>query len=54
MKVEVARALVAALCNAIDKAELVGKDECDLTSEIQALDDRARAELEAAIKRAEG
>lgn len=54
MKVETARILVAALLEAIDKAEAVGRNECSLTEQLQALDDAARAELEAAIKRAEG
>ena len=54
MKTAHARALLVLLSEAIDRADILGKDEIDLAHQLQQFDDDARAELEAAIKRAEG
>ncbi len=51
MKVKEARDLAAALIRAADAAEAAGKDEFEFIDELLALDDAARAELEAAIAR---
>lgn len=49
-----ARTVAAALMAAADKAEAQGTDKVDALAELQALDDAARAELDAAIKAAGG
>lgn len=53
MNIEQARELAATLNDAADAAEAAGTDEVDLVSNLQAVDDAARAELEAAIAAAE-
>lgn len=54
MNIETAKSLVGLLMGAIEKAEHLGKDQVDLGAELEAADDAARTELEAAIKRVEG
>lgn len=49
-----ARALAAALIASADKADAVGESRVGVLSELQALDDAARADLDAAIKAASG
>lgn len=52
MKVAEAQVIIKAMQAAVDEAIAAGADEIELTSHLQALDDAARAELDAAIKRA--
>lgn len=54
MNIETAKMLAGVLFAAIEEAEKAGSEEVKLGDQLQALDDAARAELEAAIKRAEG
>lgn len=49
MHIEQARALKAALDTAIEQAEQAGSTEVNLQGNLQALDDAARADLQAAI-----
>lgn len=54
MKLEHAKVLLAALSAAVADAEQAGSDEVQLQSALQAADDQARAELQAAIDAARG
>lgn len=54
MRIEQAIVLKDALDAAIEKAEASGSSEVDLQGNLQALDDAARAELQAAIEAASG
>lgn len=54
MTAQQARALAAALTAAADAADAAGQAEIGLIEALQAADDVARAELEAAITRAGG
>lgn len=54
MNIETAKMLAGVLFAAIEEAEKSGNEEIALGDRLQALDDSARAELEAAIKKAEG
>lgn len=54
MNLDQAKALQAALSAAIAAAEQEGRDQVELGSELQSLDDQARAELAAAVARAKG
>jgi len=53
MNVQEARALASAINQAADRAEALGMHEVALGDELRAADDKARAELEAAIARAQ-
>jgi len=53
MNIEQARVLRDALTNEIAKAEIVGDTELDLLQHLQALDNEARTELQAAIDAAQ-
>lgn len=50
MQIDQARALQQALALAIKQAEEKGSDQVQLVSNLQQLDDEARAELQAAIE----
>lgn len=54
MKVATARAIASALNTAADRAEKNGDADISALIELRALADEARAELDAAIKAAEG
>lgn len=54
MHIDQARALRDALIEAVDKADALGSTEVALTAVLQAADDAARAELQAAIEEAAG
>jgi len=51
MKIKVvdARAIIEALTNGIDDAMAHGRHEFDLTATVEAIDDRAREDLQKAI-----
>ena len=49
MTLDQAKALATALAAAINHAEWVGAADVDLGAQLRALDDAARAELQAAI-----
>ena len=49
MTIEQAEALASALYKAIDKARAEGRHVVDVQSQLQAMDDAARADLQAAI-----
>lgn len=54
MKLAEAQLLHQAIGAAIDDAIASGRDEIELTEQLDKMDDAARASLEAAIKRAGG